>query len=214
MKALARDHFAEKGQDGMHLVTEITNSILALGVFGVFFGMMLESAYIPIPSEVILPYAGYLAYTGRTTLPEAMLAGLLGGLAGSVVGYWVARYGGRPLLERYGRYVFIQTRHLDQAEAWFKRRGDGAVFLGRLLPVIRTYISFPAGVAEMRFGRFVLFSLLGAVPWTIFLTYVGFQLGHNWRQVTTANHLLLAGALVILIVWLARMRRRVPKNPR
>lgn len=186
----------------MQLITQVTHSILALGVMGVFWGMFLESAYIPVPSEIILPYAGYLVFIGRATMLEAMIAGLAGSLVGSVVAYWIARYGGRPLVERYGKYIFLRKHEIDRAQAWFARHGDGAVFFGRLLPAIRTFISFPAGVAEMPLGRFILFSFLGALPWTVLFTYFGYSLGKNWNHITHINHLFLGVVVVLLVIWL------------
>ncbi|WP_082343773.1 DedA family protein [Sulfobacillus thermosulfidooxidans] len=189
----------------MAIVHSITNGLLALGVMGVFIGMFLESAYIPVPSEIILPYAGYLVFLHRATLLEAMLAGLLGGIFGAVFAYWIARYGGRPLIERYGRYVFIHHKQIDRADAWFRRHGDGAVFFGRLLPGIRTYISLPAGVAAMPFGRFLLFSLLGALPWTVLFTYIGFVLGHNWQHIGKLGEYFAGFVLILFVAWLAML---------
>ncbi|NMP20826.1 DedA family protein [Sulfobacillus harzensis] len=195
------------------MLTHATQSILALGVFGVFIGMLLESCYIPVPSEIILPYAGYLAYSGRTSLPAAMIAGLLGGLVGALIGFWIARYGGRPLVERYGRYVGLRRHEMDRADAWFQRHGDGAVFFGRLLPGIRTYISLPAGVADMPVGRFLGFTFLGALPWTVLFTYLGYALGPRWKSLGQSTHYFLAVVIVLFIVWivLTWFRRRSPK---
>ena len=199
----------------MSLLHHMTSAILALGLIGVFVGMILESAYIPLPSEIILPYAGYLVYLHRASLPSAILAGLAGGMIGAIIGWVIARYGGRPLVEHYGRYIGIRRHELDRAEAWFARHGDGAVFFGRLLPGVRTYISFPAGVAEMPLGRFFLFSLLGSLPWTIVLTYVGYSLGAHWKSVTQASHLLLAAILIGLVAWIVMIRgqRRNASTP-
>jgi len=190
------------------MLSHVTNAILALGVYGVLIGMILESCYIPVPSEIILPYAGYLVYSGRASFVGAVLAGLVGGLIGASIGYLIARYGGRPLVERYGRYVGIHARGLDRAESWFRRHGDGAVFFGRLLPGIRTYISLPAGVAEMPWGRFVIFTFLGALPWTVLFTYVGYALGRHWTQVGSYSHAFFAVTLIALIIWLGWLRRR------
>lgn len=192
----------------MHFLTGITDAILGLGVFGIVLGMFLESAYIPVPSEIILPYAGYLVYRHHATMASAMGAALLGGMLGAVVSYWIARWGGRALVERWGKYVFIRAHELDRAERWFQRHGDGAVFFGRLLPGIRTFISLPAGVAEMPFWRFVVFSFLGALPWTILFVYVGYVLGAQWHHVTSLSHYFLAVVAVALVVWLVMVWRR------
>lgn len=182
----------------MHTVTQ---AIIGLGVVGIFIGMLLESAYIPIPSEVILPYAGYLVFLGRATFFTAGLAAVVGSLAGAFISYEIALYGGRPLVERYGRYVFIRRHELDAADRWFQRHGDAAVFIGRLLPGIRTYISLPAGVAKMPVGRFLLFSLLGAIPWTVVFLVVGYTLGDRWKHVTAQSHLVAAIAVALLLAW-------------
>ena len=196
----------------MAIFHSIANGLLGLGVMGVFIGMFLESAYIPVPSEIILPYAGYLVFLHRATLSEAMLAGLLGGLIGAVCAYWVARYGGRPLVERYGKYVFIHQRQIGRADRWFQRHGDGAVFFGRLLPGIRTYISLPAGVAEMPFGRFFLFSLLGAIPWTVLFTYMGFVLGNNWQHLGRLTSYFAGVVIILFIAWVAMLWRNRAKT--
>ena len=196
----------------MAIFHSIANGLLGLGVMGIFIGMFLESAYIPVPSEIILPYAGYLVFLHRATLLEAMLAGLLGGLIASVCAYWVARYGGRPLVERYGKYVFIHQRQIGRADRWFQRHGDGAVFFGRLLPGIRTYISLPAGVAEMPFGRFFLFSLLGAIPWTVLFTYMGFVLGNNWQHLGRLTSYFAGVVIILFIAWVAMLWRNRAKT--
>lgn len=189
-----------------------TQQIIAMGLTGVFLGMLLESAYIPIPSEIILPYAGYLVFLGHASFVTAGLTSLAGSLVGALISYAIALWGGRPLVERYGRYVLIRPHELDRADAWFKRHGDAAVFIGRLLPGIRTYISLPAGVAKMPIGRFLLFSLLGAVPWTILFMIIGYSLGHHWSQVSAQNHLVEAAAVLVLLAWIfllvVRGRRR------
>lgn len=198
----------------MHLFTE---SIIGMGLLGIFFGMLLESAYIPIPSEIILPYAGYLVFLGKATFLTAGLTGLAGSLVGAFISYEIALYGGRPLVERYGRYIFIRRHELDAADRWFERHGDAAVFIGRLLPGIRTFISLPAGVARMRLGRFLAFSLLGAIPWTVLFMVIGYELGRNWKHVSGQNHVAEAIAVLILAVWVAWIvvrRRKSRATPR
>lgn len=183
------------------------------GYWGIALGMALESACIPLPSELVLPLGGFLAATGKITLMQAMMAGQLGGLAGSIVAYYVGRYGGRTLLERYGKYVLISKHELDVADGWFARRGELTVFIGRLLPGVRTFISLPAGVAEMNFGRFLFYSFLGMLPWSIAFTYAGFRLGGAYEQVRVYLHkfdLAIIVALVLLVasfVWY-KLRRR------
>jgi membrane protein DedA with SNARE-associated domain len=170
-----------------------------VGYLGVVVAMTIESACIPLPSEIILPLAGWMVSRQVFTLWGATLAGTLGCVIGSVLAYWVGVIGGRPLLERYGRYVLISTRDLDVADRWFGRYGEAAIFFSRMLPVIRTFISLPAGIARMHFGRFVLYTALGSFPWSLALVYAGKSLGDNWEQVRTvlAN---LDYAIVALVV--------------
>jgi membrane protein DedA with SNARE-associated domain len=153
---------------------------------GVVFLMAIESAAIPFPSEIIMPLAGWLlvkeAGHGVEWLLVAAFYGALGNLLGSLVAYYVGGWGGRPLLQRYGRYVLISQRELDMADAWFQRYGEAAVFFSRLLPVIRTFISVPAGVAHMNVWRFSVLTFIGSYPWSLALAWGGFVLGENWER--------------------------------
>ena len=156
-----------------------------LGYFGVFLGMAIESACIPLPSEIILPMAGWMVSRQVFTFAGATIAGTLGGVVGSIVAYWVGAIGGRPLLDRYGRYVLISSHDIAIADRWFTRYGPIAIFFSRMLPVVRTFISLPAGIARMPFGQFVVYTTLGSLPWTIALIYAGKELGDNWESVRT-----------------------------
>ncbi|RMG60621.1 MAG: DedA family protein [Deltaproteobacteria bacterium] len=163
--------------------------------------MSLESACIPIPSEVIMPFGGFLAAQGRFSLLAVALAGTLGCLFGSIPAYFLGAYGGRPLIEKYGRYVLISRRDLDLADRWFERYGEATIFVCRLLPVVRTFIAFPAGVARMNFTRFSIYTLLGSFPWCLGLAWVGFKLGEHWTVVREYFHrfdLLILAVIVIL----------------
>ncbi|TDA70569.1 MAG: DedA family protein [Clostridia bacterium] len=167
--------------------------------------MALESACIPIPSEVILPFGGYLVSQGELLFWGVVLAGTVGGTIGSVGAYLVGVHGGRPLLLRYGRYLLISPQHLEQAENWFARYGEATAFFTRLLPVVRTFISLPAGIARMPLDRFVIYTFLGSLPWSWLLTYVGVQLGNRWEQLGTLFHqldLLIVILLVVLVCYL------------
>jgi membrane protein DedA with SNARE-associated domain len=184
-----------------------------LGYWGIALGMAIESACIPLPSEIVLPFGGYLAATGRITLFQAIAAGQLGGMAGSILCYWLGRSLGREGLLRWGRYILISERELDKADAWFARRGEWTVFLGRLLPGIRTFISLPAGISRMDFGRFLLYSFIGMLPWSIVFTQVGYKLGQNWLAVRHLLHrfdLVIIVLLVAAVVWFIwhRLRER------
>jgi len=160
----------------------IVATISALGYPGVVLMMGIESACIPLPSEIIMPFSGYLVYTGRFGLWEVATAGAVGCVVGSLVAYWVGMYGGRPVIEKYGRYVLISLHDLDIADRWFARRGELIVFASRLLPVIRTFIAFPAGVARMKLGRFIVYTFLGSFPWCLGLAYAGQKLGEQWDK--------------------------------
>ncbi len=181
--------------------------------------MALESAGIPIASELVMPLAGYFAQQGQLTLWGAIAAGTLANLIGSVAAYGISRYGGEPLLRRYGRFVGFHGHHLELAHRWFARFGVPAVFFSRMLPVVRTFISFPAGVGEVNFGRFVLWTAAGALPWNAALVYAGFALGRHWEDVhrvlgtfTLPLALLLLAALVAFVIWGNRSRRRAVRG--
>lgn len=160
----------------------IVATISALGYAGVVLLMTIESACIPLPSEIIMPFSGYLVYTDRFNLWAVGVAGAVGCVIGSLLAYWVGMRGGRPLIEKYGRYIFISHHDLDLADRWFARYGEIIVFASRLLPVIRTFIAFPAGVARMNLKRFVAYTFLGSLPWCIGLAYVGQKLGEQWDK--------------------------------
>ena len=160
----------------------IVATISLLGYGGVVLLMAIESACIPLPSEVIMPFSGYLVHTGRFNLWLVAVAGAFGCVVGSMVAYWVGMYGGRPLIEKYGKYVLISHHDLDLADRWFARYGEVIVFASRLLPVVRTFIAFPAGVARMRVPRFIVYTFLGSLPWCLGLAYVGQVLGAQWDK--------------------------------
>ena len=160
----------------------IVATISLLGYAGVVLLMAIESACIPLPSEIIMPFAGYLVYTGRFNLWAVGVAGAFGCVAGSLVAYAVGMYGGRPLIEKYGRYLLVSRHDLDLADRWFARYGEIIVFASRLLPVIRTFIAFPAGVARMNLTRFVIYTFAGSLPWCLGLAYVGQLLGEQWDK--------------------------------
>lgn len=157
--------------------------ISSLGYAGIAVAMAIESACIPLPSEVIMPFSGYLVSQGRFTLWGVSLAGALGCTLGSAAAYAAGAYGGRPFILKYGRYVLITAREVERADRWFARYGMAATFISRLLPVIRTFISLPAGIARVPFVRFLLYAFLGSLPWSWLLAYVGMLLGEHWDRV-------------------------------
>jgi membrane protein DedA with SNARE-associated domain len=160
----------------------IVATISLLGYSGIVLLMAIESACIPLPSEIIMPFSGYLVSTGQMNLWLVGLAGAVGCVFGSLVAYWVGSKGGRPLIEKYGRYVLVSPHDLDLADRWFANYGEIIVFVSRLLPAIRTFIAFPAGVARMNLKRFVFYTFAGSLPWCLGLAYIGQKLGEKWNQ--------------------------------
>jgi membrane protein DedA with SNARE-associated domain len=194
----------------------IVATISALGYSGVILLMAIESACIPLPSEIIMPFSGYLVSVGQLNLWGVGFAGAVGCVLGSMVSYWAGKYGGRPLIERYGRYVLISRHDLDMADRWFSSYGEVIVFASRLLPVIRTFIAFPAGVARMNLTRFVVYTFAGSLPWCLGLAYVGQKLGEQWNKDETLKTLFhrfdfLIGiiGLVAIIWWVQRHLRHL-----
>jgi membrane protein DedA with SNARE-associated domain len=178
------------GSFEQHLLQIITNLFNAIQWPGVVLLMAIESACIPIPSELIMPLAGWLLIKAQGLPPiYCLLGGALGAfgnLIGSMVAYWVGANGGRPFLEKYGRYVLITKRDLDGADAWFAKRGTISVFISRILPVIRTFISLPAGIVRMNFAKFSVYTFIGSFIWSTGLTFGGFLLGEHWDEIRAA----------------------------
>jgi membrane protein DedA with SNARE-associated domain len=197
------------------LLVVVTAFISKTSYAGVVVLMAIESACIPLPSEVIMPFAGYLVYTGRFNLLWAATAGALGCNLGSVFAYEIGYFGGRPLVERYGRYLWIGGRDLDMADRFFARFGSAAVFIGRLLPVIRTFIALPAGIARMPRLRFHVYTFAGSWPWCFALAWVGMKLGEQWEtdpRLRQWLHRLDAIIIVLLLAGLALFVRSHWKN--
>jgi len=160
----------------------IVATISMLGYSGIVLLMAIESACVPLPSEIIMPFSGYLVSTGQMNLWLVGIAGAVGCVLGSLVAYWVGSRGGRPLIEKYGRYLLVSRHDLDMADRWFATHGEVIVFVSRLLPAIRTFIAFPAGVARMNLKRFVIYTFAGSLPWCLGLAYIGQKLGEKWNQ--------------------------------
>ena len=158
------------------------------GYFAVALLMGMENACIPIPSELILGFAGYLVFAGRMTFLGALWYGMLGGILGSWFAYEVGRRGGRAFVDRYGHYFFIKRSHVDRAQNWFDRYGLKAVFFSRMLPVIRTFISLPAGFAHVDLRKFTLYTILGSLPWTALIIGAGMALGESWEYLLEVGH--------------------------
>ncbi|MFB3920573.1 MAG: DedA family protein [Terriglobia bacterium] len=183
--------------------------ITRTGYAGIVALMAIESACIPLPSEVIMPFSGYLVSVGRFELIWVAVAGAAGCNLGSLVAYYVGSWGGRPLVERYGRYALITRHDLEMADRFFARYGDWAVFIARLLPVIRTFIALPAGIARMNVLRFHVFTFLGSLPWCYALAYIGLRLGEKWPTLRDYFHqfdTVIGIALVAGAVWFVHNR--------
>jgi len=185
----------------------IVATISTLGYSGIVLLMAIESACIPLPSEIIMPFSGYLVSRGEMNLWGVGVAGAVGCVLGSLVAYGVGMYGGRPLIEKYGKYILLSRHDLDLADRWFSKYGEAIVFVSRLLPAIRTFIAFPAGVARMNLTRFVIYTFAGSLPWCIGLAYVGQKLGEKWDKDPTLKtwfhrfDFVIGIVIVIAVAW-------------
>lgn len=165
-----------------YLSSFIIATISTMGYSGIVLLMAIESACIPLPSEIIMPFSGYLVSRGEMNLWAVGVAGAVGCVVGSWVAYYAGMYGGRPFIEKYGRYILLSRHDLDLADRWFAKYGELIVFTARLLPAIRTFIAFPAGVARMNMTRFTIYTFAGSLPWCLGLAYVGQKLGEQWDK--------------------------------
>ena len=182
-------------------------TISKLGYTGIVVGMAIESACIPLPSEIIMPFSGYLVWKGEMNLMLVTLSGAIGNVIGSWAAYGIGVYGGRPFIERYGRYVLLSKGELKRSEVWFARYGDATIFFSRLMPVIRTFISLPAGIAKMNPARFTIYTFVGSIPWCFGLAYIGVIFGEHWHVLgpyfQKFDFLMGLGlvALVVFFIW-------------
>jgi membrane protein DedA with SNARE-associated domain len=186
------------------LANYVINTISSTGYLGIFFLMVAESALIPIPSEIIMPFSGYLVSSGKLNPVLTILAGATGNLVGSWIAYVIGVKLGREFIIRYGKYVLLKKSHLEWTEAYFKKYGDRSTFASRLLPAVRTYISLPAGVAKMNLKKFSAYTFAGSVVWSTMLTYVGITLGDQWTKIRHYSDyidgLVIVGIAIIIIV--------------
>jgi membrane protein DedA with SNARE-associated domain len=196
------------------LTAAVTNFIFTYGLVAVFILMVAESCGLPFPSEVIMPTAGLLAAAGHMSLAAAIVVGAFANLVGSLIAYGLAARFGEPLLLGPGRYVGIRRHHLELADGWFQRWGLWAVFIGRVLPVIRTYISFPAGLARIDLGKFAVLTFAGALPWCAALALVGYELGRNYDRIsgTLQKAAIVIALLVVVVVIVWYVRGREPRT--
>lgn len=182
-----------------HIINIIIVILDKLGYLGTFLGMLFESACIPIPSEIILPFGGYLSFKGHLNLILVIISGTLGGTVGSIIAYLIGSRGGRPLVEKYADKLHLSKEKIEKSDAMFNKYGDKIIFFSRLLPIIRTFISLPAGIAKMNFSKFVLYTIVGSAIWSVFLVYLGFIMGENWETIRSYYHYADV-AMVILII--------------
>ncbi|RJP02296.1 DedA family protein [Exiguobacterium sp. RIT452] len=194
------------------MLSQVVNDVLLyladLGYFGIALGLMIEI----IPSEIVLSYGGFMISQGMIGWPLAIVAAVIGGLFSQLFLYWFARYGGRPLILKYGKYLLITEHHLDLAERWFIKYGQGVIFGARFIPVVRHAISIPAGLAKMDQTKFSVYTILAIIPWSILFLYLGDTLGTNWRSIKEVaapytNGVLIA-AVVMIIVYVALKKRQ------
>lgn len=188
----------------MHVISDLISTLFewiqSLGYFGIMIGLMIEV----IPSEIVLAFGGFLVWSGDINYFGAVLFGTIGGVIAQIFVYWIGRYGGRPVLEKYGKYIFIQKKHIDHSEEWFNKYGTGVIFTARFIPVVRHAISVPAGISKMPLGKFTLLTTLAVIPWSALFVYLGMTLGNKWEDIDkvaakyTNEIILVAIALIII----------------
>lgn len=186
----------------------IMSVISTMGYGGIVLLMAIESACIPLPSEIIMPFAGFLVSKGEMTLWGIALAGAIGCVVGSIPAYYLGMLGGRPLAEKFGKYVLISKKDLDMADRWFKHHGEIIIFIGRLLPGVRTFIAFPAGVARMNMTKFIVYTFIGSFIWCGVLGYVGMKAGEHWEDLKVYFHqfhyFIIAAGVIFLVLYIRR----------
>lgn len=165
-----------------HLIQSLFDMLSNLGYIGITLGLMVEV----IPSEIVLAYGGYLVSIGKLSFIGAIVAGTIGGIIAQWFLYWIGRYGGRPFLNKYGKYILIRPSHIDVAQNWFSKYGSGVIFTARFIPVVRHAISIPAGIARMSFSKFSIYTLLAIIPWSMIFIFLGMKLGTKWEQINSA----------------------------
>jgi len=192
---------------GVNLILQF---ISISGYFSVFFLMMLESAFLPVPSEVVMPFSGYLVWKGEFNFWYTVLAGTIGNVVGSIIAYLIGLYIGREFIVKYGKYLLLKEKYVNLTERWFHDYGNKAIFFSRLLPVVRTVISLPAGIGKMDFKKFIIYTFVGSLPWCYALTYFGVMLENRWMVIFNYGHALdfvVVLGLGVFIVWHIQHRR-------
>ena len=201
----------------LEIINSLTNFIIQTisnsGYLGIFFLMIAESALIPIPSEVIMPFSGYLVSTGKFNSIFVILAGSIGNLVGSLIAYFIGLRLGREFILKYGKYLLLKKSHLELTESYFKKYGNRATFVSRLLPAIRTYISLPAGIAKMNLKKFSVYTFAGSIIWNTMLTYVGIKLGEEWTNIKHYSNYIDAVVVAVVIIAIIVFVKRRTKKP-
>ncbi|MFV9833064.1 DedA family protein [Bacillus stercoris] len=195
------------------LISEILTWLTNMGYAGIAIGLMIEI----IPSEIVLAYGGYMVSEGTIGFIGAIIAGVIGGTIAQIFIYWIGRYGGRPFLDKYGKYLLIKKHHIDMSENWFQKYGAGVVFSARFIPVVRHAISIPAGIARMPFLKFVVLTVLAIIPWSILFVYLGIQLGSQWDDVeniagTYTTPIMILAVIVIALYFVIKKRTAIFKR--
>ncbi|AMA52507.1 DedA family protein [Bacillus inaquosorum] len=195
------------------LISEILTWLTNMGYAGIAIGLMIEI----IPSEIVLAYGGYMVSEGTIGFIGAIIAGVIGGTIAQIFIYWIGRYGGRPFLDKYGKYLLIKKHHIDMSENWFQKYGTGVVFSARFIPVVRHAISIPAGIAKMPFLKFVVLTVLAIIPWSILFVYLGIQLGSQWDDVeniagTYTTPIMILTIVVIALYFVIKKRAAIFKR--
>ncbi|MBY0123775.1 DedA family protein [Bacillus sp. S/N-304-OC-R1] len=179
-----------------HFIQTIFDLLSNLGYLGIALGLMVEV----IPSEIVLAYGGYLVSIGKISFAGAVVAGTIGGVIAQWFLYWIGKYGGRPFLDKYGKYLLIKPSHIDVAQNWFSKYGSGVIFTARFIPVVRHAISIPAGIAKMSFSKFSFYTVLAIIPWSILFLYLGMKLGSKWDQINNVAKPYVTPAIIIAII--------------
>lgn len=182
------------------LISQLFEWIQSLGYLGIMIGLMIEV----IPSEIVLAFGGFLVWSGDINFFGAVLFGTIGGVIAQIFVYWIGRYGGRPFLEKYGKYILIQKKHIDHSEEWFNKYGTGVIFTARFIPVVRHAISVPAGISRMPLGKFTFLTTLAVIPWSALFVYLGMTLGNKWEEIDKVaakytNEIILVALAMIII---------------
>ncbi len=188
------------------LVEYIVAFINSTGYASVFILMILESMIMPVPSEAVMPFAGFLIESGRFTFAGVVFFSTLGSIVGSLISYYMGYYGGRPIVDKYGKYLLLNHHHLELTEKYFTKKGELTIFISRFIPVVRHLISIPAGMGKMNIWKFSIYTIVGAALWNSFLTYVGMLLKDNWNEIlkySSVIDIVIVIALVILIIYTA-----------